>query len=368
VIALFYGGSVAWEMLVVSALLSTLLVLLARARVQAIWPYAVVGVLLWIAVQSSGIHATVAGVVIGLALPTTPNRPARDVLDDLDVAIASLRRESDRQGVVPEHAVAAIERHVEAVQSPLTRMLHGLHGIVAFGIVPLFALANAGVSLSGASQITSSVTLGVFFGLCVGKPIGVLGSTWLATRLGLAPRPAGASWSQLLAASLMAGIGFTMSLLVGNLGLGGARGLEDQAKLGILAASLISAVLGLFVLRRFSPKSGQQDLDVPVVLDVPRFARGYGVRPCNVAGFLLDRSIAELDVRRRHAVTVIGMWLAGGPSATRTLEPVDADRPLRAGDVLLVAGADAAVDDFLARVAANGEQSPPKAAEQAAET
>jgi NhaA family Na+:H+ antiporter len=348
---LFYGGTVNLQPLLLSILLSGVLVLMGRLRVQSILPYAAVGVLLWIAVVASGIHATLAGVVIGLALPAAPRRAPRDVLDDLDVAVTSLRRDCDRHGVAPDGAIAAIERHLEQVTSPLDRVMHRLHGVVAFGVVPLFALANAGVLFGAGTALASTVTLGTFFGLSVGKPAGVLGATWLATRLGLAQRPVGATWVQLGAASLLAGIGFTMSLLVGNLGLGATRGLEDQAKLGVLAASVLSACLGLLLLYRFSPISSRRsEHDLPVVLDVPRFARGYGVRHCNVAGPLIGQSLGQLDVRRRFDVTVIGMWRAGTLTGSRNLEPIAVDYSMNEGDLLLVAGADEAVDTFLAFV------------------
>jgi NhaA family Na+:H+ antiporter len=349
VIALFYGGKIQLEMLLVALLLSTLLVLFGRMRLQGIWPYGLVGVLLWMAVLGSGIHATVAGVVIGLAMPTVPSRPPREVLDDLDVATTALRRDCDRRGVAPEGTIAAIERHLESVQSPLDRAMHGLHGVVAYGIVPLFALANAGVSLHGSEMIGSNVTLGALLGLTLGKPLGILGATWLATRLGLAPRPTGASWGQIAGVAIMAGVGFTMSLLVGNLGLGHARELEDQAKLGVLGASAISAGLALLVLRRYGSVShAPEEQDQPVLLDVPRFARGYGVRHCDVAGPLLGHTLAELDVRRRFGVTVIGVWRAGIASGARNLEPLAAEDAMTEGDVLLVAGPDDALERFLA--------------------
>ncbi|HVY32595.1 MAG TPA: Na+/H+ antiporter NhaA [Polyangiaceae bacterium] len=348
VIALFYGGTVQPQMLLVSLLLAGVLLLLGRLRVQAILPYVGVGLLLWVAVLASGIHPTVAGVVIGLALPTTPRRAPLDVVDDLDEATTALRRQCAERGAAPEGTIAAIERHLESVQSPLDRAMHGLHGAVAFGIVPLFALANAGIELRGSSLLASSVTLGALLGLAIGKPLGVLGATWAAVKLRLAPRPTGSTWLQLLAVSLVAGVGFTMSLLVGNLGLGHTRGLEDQAKLGVLAGSIVSAALGLFVLRRYSPLT-QSDVeqDQPVILDVPRFARGYGVRHCNVAGPLVDQTLRELDVGKRFGVTVIGIWRAGTPAGARKLEPIQAEDRMREGDVLLVAGTDAAVDDFV---------------------
>ena len=349
VIALFYGGTIEPQMLLIALALAGVLLLLGRLRVQAIVPYAGVGVLLWIAVLASGIHPTVAGVVIGLALPTTPRRTARDVVDDLDEATTALRRQCDERGAAPEGTIAAIERHLESVQSPLDRAMHGLHGAVAFGIVPLFALANAGVALGGSALFGSRVTLGALLGLAIGKPIGVLGATWAAVKLRLSPRPTGSTWLQLFAVSLVAGVGFTMSLLVGNLGLGHARGLEDQAKLGVLAGSIVSAALGLFVLWRYSPLSQNHvEQDQPVILDVPRFARGYGVRHSNVAGPLVDQTLRELDVGKRFGVTAIGIWRAGVPGGARKLEPISAEDRMSAGDVLLVAGTDAAVDHFVA--------------------
>jgi NhaA family Na+:H+ antiporter len=255
VIAVFYGGAIHFGMLALSVVLALLLFGVGALRVQVIWPYVVLGLLLWVATLASGIHATVAGVVIGLALPAAPARSADDALDDLDAAITSLRRDCAAAGVAPDGAIAAVVRHARSVQSPLERAMHSLHGVVAYGIVPLFALANAGMALHGASLLESSVTWGALLGLVIGKPLGILGTTWLVTRSGLGQRPAGATWPQLVGVSLMGGVGFTMSLLVSNLGLGHSRVLEDQARLGVLVASLISAALGLAVLRRYSPIS-----------------------------------------------------------------------------------------------------------------
>ncbi|MEJ7733167.1 MAG: Na+/H+ antiporter NhaA [Polyangiaceae bacterium] len=347
VIALFYGGQIDVRYLALAALLTGALLWLARQRVQSLVPYAVLGVLLWAAVLGSGIHATVAGVVLGLCMPTTPSRPPREVLDDLDVALTSMRQDCDRRGAVPDGAVAAIERHLESVQSPLSRALHGLHAPVAFVIVPLFALANAGVVIDASVAGASPVALGAFFGLVAGKPIGVFGTTWLATRFGLAPRPTGSTTWQLFGASVMAGIGFTMSLFVGGLALGTHRALEDQAKLGVLAASVAAARLGMVVLRaRSTAQPGDDSGETDVVLDVPRFAPGYAVLPCAVGPKLLGQSLAALDIRKRFEVSVIGRWPAGAEGGVRKLQPVTADEPLRAGETLLVAGAEAALAEF----------------------
>jgi Na+:H+ antiporter, NhaA family len=258
VIALFYGGGANLGSLAAAGVITFVLVAVGRAGVQRIWPYAVLGLLLWVALLGAGVHATLAGVAVGLSVPSTTRRAPRDVLADLDQAIGSLREDCDRLGAAPEGAIAALERHIESVQSPLDRSMHGLHGIVAFGIVPLFALANAGVHLGGGQGFGSSVALGALFGLAVGKPLGVGLATLLAVKLGLAPKPSGATSLQILGVSCIAGIGFTMSLLVGSLAFAGARELEDSSKVGVLTASLAAALLGLLVLS-LSDKSATSD-------------------------------------------------------------------------------------------------------------
>jgi hypothetical protein len=150
--------------------------------------------------------------------------------------------------------------------------------------------------------------------------------------------------------------------LLGNLGLGHSRELEDQAKLSVLVASVVSSTLALLVLRVFSPKVARDEHDdLPVLLDVPRFARGYGVRHCPVGPVLLGQTLAELDVRRRFGVTVIGIWRGGVSAGARHLEPTGAEYRMRDEDVLLVAGADEALERFVdfAQSGLAGEPAPP---------
>jgi Na+:H+ antiporter, NhaA family len=248
VIALFYGGGVELGSLAIAGVLTFALIAVGRAGVQRVLPYWVLGLLLWIALLGAGVHATLAGVAIGLSMPSSTRRAPREVLDDLDQAIGSLREDCDRLGAAPEGTIAAIERHLESVQSPLDRSMHALHSVVAFAIVPLFALANAGVELGGARGFESTVTMGALLGLVLGKPLGVGLATLLSIKLGLAPRPSGATALQIVGVSCVAGIGFTMSLLVGSLAFTGARELEDASKLGVLTASFGSALLGLGLL------------------------------------------------------------------------------------------------------------------------
>ncbi len=250
VIGLFYGHGIAWAWLGAAVLVTLALVGLGRAGVRTVWPYAALGFALWVAMLRSGLHSTLAGVVLGLAIPARAPRPVGEVLAELDEALDSLREHQDADA--PDSGVlASIERHLEEMQSPLDRVLVVLHGVVAFAIVPLFALVNAGVRVVGAGggAMASPAAVGAALGLVLGKPLGVFGVTWIAVRAGLAPRPTDASWGQVFGVSLLAGIGFTMSLFIGELAFAGQRSLADGAKVGVLVGSTVSALLGVAVLR-----------------------------------------------------------------------------------------------------------------------
>jgi Na+:H+ antiporter, NhaA family len=265
VIAIFYGGEMNVGALAAAGGLTAVLVTFSLMRMTRLLPYVVVGSLLWVAVLQSGIHATIAGVIVGLAIPARPSRRQRDVLRDIDAALDPLRAGN------AEGSVAALERHLETMQSPLDRLLGGLHTVVAFGIVPLFALANAGVSLKGgASDVTAPVSVGAFLGLVLGKPIGVFAATWAAVRTGFVPRPTNATWLQILGVSALAGIGFTMSLFIGGLAFASHPDLVDKAKIGVFAGSLVSACAGLLLLR-LAPADAPTDEhdDRPILVDGP---------------------------------------------------------------------------------------------------
>jgi NhaA family Na+:H+ antiporter len=151
-------------------------------------------------------------------------------------------------------AIEELETLAEQAQPPLIRMEHTLHGIVAFGIMPIFALANAGVSLAPdamAAAATNAVTLGALAGLVVGKPLGIVGFSWLAVRSGMAALPAGASWPMLTAVGVLGGIGFTMALFIAGLAFGTGP-LLDAAKLGVIAGSALTGAAGWLWLRRLT--------------------------------------------------------------------------------------------------------------------
>ena len=214
VIALFYTGSLDLGMLAAALGLLGLLLALNRLGVRALAPYLALGLVLWILVLRSGVHATVAGVLLALFVPIRPS-PGRP----------------------------------EDTASPLHRLEHALSPWVAFLIVPVFGFANAGVTLVGLplDALLDPVTLGVGLGLFLGKQAGIFAAVRLAVASGLAARPAGASWGQVYGVSLLCGIGFTMSLFIG--GLAFTDGLhETETKLGVLGGSLLSGIFGAVVL------------------------------------------------------------------------------------------------------------------------
>ena len=149
-----------------------------------------------------------------------------------------------------QHAIHELEEICEQAQSPLRRLEHGLHGAVAFGIMPLFALANAGVHFGGdlVRSLAWPVTAGTVLGLVIGKPIGITLFAWIAARLGLATLPAGSGWRALIAVSCLGGIGFTMSIFIAGLAFPASPALLDSAKVGILAASLLAGVIGWMII------------------------------------------------------------------------------------------------------------------------
>jgi NhaA family Na+:H+ antiporter len=217
--------------------------------------YLVPGVLLWLAFLQSGIHATVAGVVLAMTIPSRTRvheaeflAVARSAIDEFDAACQP--GETVLTNRAQQEAIEALERVSEGVQSPLFTMEHKLHGAVAFFIMPLFALANAGVALGGLFDALSvPVTAGVVLGLVLGKPIGITLFSWVAVRLGLATLPAQTSWRALHGVSWLGGIGFTMSLFIAGLAFADPA-LLDSAKVGILGASLVAGVVGWGMLKK----------------------------------------------------------------------------------------------------------------------
>jgi NhaA family Na+:H+ antiporter len=254
VIALFYAGGVSLGFLVAAAGACALMLVLRRLGIRSTYAFIGLGTLVWLATYESGVHPTIAGVALGLLAPAESFQRPRAVS-------AEARRTADLT-VDDPHPPDADASHWlrlavlsrEAV-SPLARTEHALLPLTSFVIVPLFALANAGVRL-GADRIdaalSSSVTLGVFVGLVVGKIVGIWGASALAVTTRFARLPAGVRFPHLAGAAAVAGIGFTVSLLMAELAFED-RGLIDEAKVGILAASVLAGALGWVLLRAAPP-------------------------------------------------------------------------------------------------------------------
>jgi len=220
IIALFYTAGLSWMALSMAAFAVVVLIAMNRAGVTSIAAYVLTGLVMWVCVLKSGMHATLAGVITALTIP------ARDP------------RDPDRP--------------------PLIRLEHALHPWVAYGILPLFAFANAGVSLEGLSgrDLLAPVPLGIVVGLFVGKQLGVFGFSWLALKVGIARLPQGVTVSQLYAAAVICGIGFTMSLFIGSLAFDAtSSAVTVTDRLGILVGSLLSAVFGYIALEAVLPRA-----------------------------------------------------------------------------------------------------------------
>lgn len=219
IIALFYTASVSMGALALAAMAIVVLFILNRLKVMTMVPYMIVGLVLWVCVLKSGVHATLAGVTLAMFIPLTNPKN-------------------------PEHI-------------PLLKLEHALHPWVAYLILPVFAFVNAGVPLTGLSAeiFLDPVTLGIILGLFLGKQIGVLGFTWLGGKIGLCSLPKGVNWTQYYGMALLTGIGFTMSLFIGNLAFSGDLTHQVSVRLGVITGSVLSGVLGYILLRRCHKKS-----------------------------------------------------------------------------------------------------------------
>jgi NhaA family Na+:H+ antiporter len=250
VIAIFYGSGLSLPWLAAAAAVGAALVGMSRAYVRSGAAYAGAGALLWYALHHAGIHATIAGVIAGFCIPARPRSRPREVLAELGVHAAGLARSTADDDELDAAAILGIEERLEDLEAPLARFVHVLHPWVAFGIMPLFALANSGVDLRALdpSRLTGRIAVGTALALFFGKQVGIFVFTWIAVRLGTGPMPGGASPVKLLGAATVAGIGFTVALFIAGLAFPGQPELLDEAKVGILAGSLLAGVVGALIL------------------------------------------------------------------------------------------------------------------------
>ncbi|MFZ1279388.1 MAG: Na+/H+ antiporter NhaA [Ignavibacteriaceae bacterium] len=255
VIAIFYTSNISFTSLLIAAGLIVLLIAMNRMGVRNLLVYTLVGIALWLAFLKSGVHATVAGVLLAFTIPVSSRintkkfkNETENLLKDFDSAGEhgeDVLTNSQRLSIVDQ-----IENNCEKILTPLQRFEHGLHPWVSFLIMPVFALANAGVAVSDelGSALTHPVSIGIVLGLFLGKQIGIFSFSYLAVKLKLASEPEGVSWKKIYAASVLAGIGFTMSLFIANLAFNSPE-LLNISKVGILAGSLLSGIVGFIILK-----------------------------------------------------------------------------------------------------------------------
>ncbi len=266
VIALFYTADLHVEALLISLAVWALALLYGRFGHARAGMFLILGAVCWYFMHESGVHATIAGVLMALAIPLGGKLTS----EDLEAEVREMML-PPTGGV--DVKVERISYLVDRVQSPLMRFEHTLSPWVAFVIMPVFAIFNAGVALGGGhphmpemaqhaaeTSLIGLPTLGAFFGLLVGKPIGIALFAWVAVAFGLAAFPRGGSWTGVVGIGCLGGIGFTMALFVANLAFGASMEL-DQAKIGVLSASVISAVLGFVLLARAFPAGSAEAQD-----------------------------------------------------------------------------------------------------------
>ena len=256
VIAVFYTGDIAWGNLGIGAVFLVALLVVSRLGIRHPLVYAVLGVAVWLAFLYSGVHATVAGVLVAATIPIRVRVDSSGFLArGRDLLLVFERSgeygHQDETSSEQRAILKELEDTAQELQSPLQRFENALHPWVAFVVMPLFALSNAGVKLEGDffEALTHPVTLGIVLGLVIGKQVGVTLFSWAAVRFGFAALPYGVTWLQFYGVALLGGIGFTMSLFITNLAFTSDL-LTTEAKIGILLGSAISGIIGYLVLFR----------------------------------------------------------------------------------------------------------------------
>ncbi|MDQ1264397.1 MAG: Na+:H+ antiporter, NhaA family [Campylobacterota bacterium] len=265
VIALFYTNEIHLLSLGMAGLAFLVMVAFNRFGIHAVLPYFIVGLIMWFFMLESGVHATIAGVIGAMAIPTKPkyeptslSQHAKSLINEYDTyEVGENYTLHEKQKAILQN----IKDRIDAVGSPSARLEHSLHLPVSLVVIPLFALANAGIAIDFSSigeAITQNISLGIIFGLVFGKVIGIAGVAYLAIKLKIASMPQNTSMSQILGVSFLGGIGFTMSIFVADLAFAGNEALIFQAKVGILCASLCAGLMGYLWLR-FIAKSSYEE-------------------------------------------------------------------------------------------------------------
>ncbi len=267
VIAVFYTASINMGALAYAVLCMFLLIGFNMVGIRRSLPYAIAGGLLWSAMLASGIHATIAGIVVAFTIPIRPKFEPNLFISKVEKLTRSMKKSvAENPDIIHNNRlrslVSSLGDGVAQVQAPAQHAEHKLHLPVAYIVIPIFALANAGIPIEFSAfgqYLGNSITLGVLAGLLLGKPLGILGMTWLTVKLGWATLPSGLNMKHILGVGLLGGIGFTMSIFVADLGFAGLPDDLLMAKTGILLASAIAGFGGYFLLWFLSRNSQSKE-------------------------------------------------------------------------------------------------------------
>ncbi|MDH3973104.1 MAG: Na+/H+ antiporter NhaA [Deltaproteobacteria bacterium] len=261
VIALFYTDQLSISALIEALILLALSFMMNRFGVRKTFPYVLVGLFLWLALLKSGIHATVAGILLAMTIPASTAIRHSEFIRKIEEQLCFLQGKDENASYCAleldeaekQSVIQSLEQAISDAEAPLEHIEHSLHPWVIYLIMPLFAFANAGLKLDMESltgSLAHPVFLGTILGLVAGKQIGIFLFSWLTVKSGIASLPEGVRWSHIYGVSILAGIGFTMSLFIGNLAFHDNQAMLETAKLGILVASILSGILGMLVLKK----------------------------------------------------------------------------------------------------------------------
>ncbi|MDR1460664.1 MAG: Na+/H+ antiporter NhaA [Campylobacteraceae bacterium] len=257
VIAVFYTNTISYFYLMLAILVTSILFLFNRSGVKTLIVYFLGGIILWYFFYKSGIHATISGIALAFCIPIRSKINSTGFLEHLRLAVNvfySNAPKQDTQQVLltakQNNALEIIAKAYDEVQSPLVRLEHYLHPLSAYFIMPIFALANAGVKIEQGFEF-NEMFWGIALGLFVGKPLGIFAFTYILDFFGISRKPSNLTWTQILGVGLVAGIGFTMSILISNLAY---KGVADQATLSVLITSLAATVVSFVFFFIFAPK------------------------------------------------------------------------------------------------------------------
>ena len=251
VVATVYTSEIHAEYFLHAALVYALIWILNLKKVTMLMPYLLLGIALWVFIHSIGVHATIAGVLLAFAIPISSKVDEQDFIENTKESVDAFEKHIDTIPILNHHQIDALEDiayNYDKVQNPLVKLEHQLHGFSAFIIMPLFAFSNAGVILdfSAVSQ-NFLIVVGVVLGLIVGKPVGIVGLTYLAQRLNIVRKPDDLGWDEVIAVGFLGGIGFTMSIFITQLAFLD-QSVIDAVKLGIFFASFIAGIIGVILI------------------------------------------------------------------------------------------------------------------------